>query len=182
MQDATQRYFNLKQEVEESPVAVLRNELGTKQLEIIELESKVKSAVEQRDDYREKFDQIKRDMIGLKRQIDQEKERTLENQAKELEQLKTMMKAKQAQEEERGELNALKNQLFTLQGKLGDQATMQAEDEARAGSKRWGKKSGGVMSQDRTVLFDDYARKNQPSPTRRQFAQSYAESVPDGAR
>ena len=76
-------------------MAVLRNELGTKQLEIIELESKVKAAMEQRDDYKEKFDQIKRDMIGLKRQIDQEKERTLENQAKELEQLKTMMKAAQ---------------------------------------------------------------------------------------
>lgn len=77
--EATGRYFNLKQEVEESPVAVLKNELGLKQLEIVELESKVKAAVEQRDDYRDKFEQIKRDMIGLKRQIDQEKEKTLEN-------------------------------------------------------------------------------------------------------
>lgn len=43
-QDATQKYFNLKQEVDESPLAVLRNELGGKQLEIVDLESKLKSA------------------------------------------------------------------------------------------------------------------------------------------
>ena len=46
LSDASQRYFGLKQEVEESPLAVLRNELGSKQLEIVELESKVKAAME----------------------------------------------------------------------------------------------------------------------------------------
>lgn len=30
MQDATQRFYNLKKEVDESPLAVLRNELGIK--------------------------------------------------------------------------------------------------------------------------------------------------------
>ena len=46
-------------------------------------------------------------------------------------------------------------------------------------SKRGGfNRSGGAMNApERGVYFDDYARKNQPSPTRRQFAQSYAESV-----
>lgn len=84
----------MKKEVEDSPLAVLRNELGTKQLEIIELETKVKAAVDQRDDYATKYGQIKKDMIALKRQIDLEKEKTLEKQALELEQLKTMMKTK----------------------------------------------------------------------------------------
>ena len=46
LEDANSRYFNLKKDVEESPLAVLRNELGGKQLEIIELESKVKVAQE----------------------------------------------------------------------------------------------------------------------------------------
>lgn len=56
MQEASDRFFNLKKEVEDSPMSVLRQEIGTRQLEIIELESKVKSAVEQRDDYRAKYD------------------------------------------------------------------------------------------------------------------------------
>jgi len=81
MSVASDRYFNLKKEVEDSPLAVLRNELGTKQLEIVELESKVKAAVEQRDDYASKYGLIKKDMVGLKRQIDAEKEKQLEKQA-----------------------------------------------------------------------------------------------------
>ena len=74
MSEANDRYFNLKKSVEDSPVSVLRNELGTKQLEIVELESKVKLASEQRDEYHEKYDQIKRDMIAMKRQLDLQKE------------------------------------------------------------------------------------------------------------
>lgn len=74
MDQASQRYFDLKKSVEDSPVSVLRNELGTKQLEIVELESKVKLALEQRDEYRDKYDQIKRDMIAMKRQLDLQKE------------------------------------------------------------------------------------------------------------
>ena len=53
----------------------MRQELGTKQLEIVELESKLKVSYEQRDDYRAKYDLIKRDMIALKRQLDLEKEK-----------------------------------------------------------------------------------------------------------
>ena len=74
LSDATERYFNLKKQVEDSPLSVLRNELGTKQLEIVELESKVKASNEQRDEYRERYDAIKKDMIGLKRQMDLQKE------------------------------------------------------------------------------------------------------------
>ena len=81
MSVASDRYFNLKKEVEDSPLAVLRNELGTKQLEIVELESRVKAAAEQRDDYASKYGTIKKDMVGLKRQIDAEKEKQLEKQA-----------------------------------------------------------------------------------------------------
>ena len=44
--DATARFYNLKKEVEDSPLSVLRNEIGTKQLEIVELESRVKAACE----------------------------------------------------------------------------------------------------------------------------------------
>ena len=56
LSDASERYYSLKKDIEESPLSVLRNELGTKQLEIVELESKVKAAHETRDDYRVKYD------------------------------------------------------------------------------------------------------------------------------
>lgn len=74
--------------MEESPLSVLRQELGSRQLEISELQSKVKSANELAEDYRKKFEQVKRDMIQLKRQIDKDKEIMLTKQAEELEQLK----------------------------------------------------------------------------------------------
>ena len=75
MNTASEKYYNLKRDVEESPLSVLRNELGQKQLEIVEMESRVKAATEQREDYRIKYDQIKKDMIALKRQMDLEKEK-----------------------------------------------------------------------------------------------------------
>ena len=56
LSEASERFFGLKRDVEESPLAVLRNELGSKQLEIVELESKVKQAQEQRDEYHAKYD------------------------------------------------------------------------------------------------------------------------------
>ena len=75
----------------------------------MELESKVKQAYETRDDYKSKYDQVKKDMIGLKRQIDKEKEQALTKQANELEELKTMMKTKQAQDEEKQQFNELRS-------------------------------------------------------------------------
>ena len=165
--DATARFYNLKKEVEDSPLSVLRNEIGTKQLEIVELESKVKAANEQRDDYACKYSQIKKDMIALKRQIDLEKEKQLEKQALELEQLKTMMKTKAAQDEERREFDLLRNQLTSLQSRLGDQAAMEAEEEAKAARRPWASQrpNGGMQSAQRGVFFDDFARK-QSSPQR----------------
>ena len=47
-------------------------------------------------------------MIALKRQIDMEKEKQLEKQAEELESLKTMMKTKAAQDEERRDFDLLR--------------------------------------------------------------------------
>lgn len=67
MSQASEKYYNLKRDVEESPLSVLRNELGQKQLELVEMESRVKAAYEQREEYRVKYDQIKKDMIALKR-------------------------------------------------------------------------------------------------------------------
>ena len=110
-------------------------------------------------------------MVGLKRQIDLEKEKQLEKQAQELEQLKTMMKQKASQDEERREFELLRTQLNSLQSRLGDQAAIEAEEQAKASKKSFGRSllrntgSGGMMPPDRPVYFDDFARK-QSSPTR----------------
>ena len=67
---AQQKYFQLKEEVDKSPMTILRNELGSKQLEVVELENRLKATEGQREEFRQRYEQIKKDMIGLKRQID----------------------------------------------------------------------------------------------------------------
>ena len=67
---AQQKYYQLKDEVDKSPMTILRNELGQKQLEVVELENRLKATEGQREEFRLRYEQIKKDMIGLKRQID----------------------------------------------------------------------------------------------------------------
>lgn len=73
----------------------MRNELGHRQMEIGDLQQKLKQSHEARDDYSARYDALKLEMIKLKRQIDKDKELQLTKQAEELEQLKSMMRAKQ---------------------------------------------------------------------------------------
>ena len=54
--------------------------------------------------------------------MDKEKEQVLTKQANELEELKTMMKTKQAQEEEKHQFDELRSQLQTIQGRLTEHA------------------------------------------------------------
>lgn len=81
-----------------------------------------------------------------------------------------MMKTKASQEEERRDFDMLKSQLYTLQSRLGDQAAREAEEEAKASRRTFGggsnkRGTGAMMAPDRSVYFDDFARK-QSSPTR----------------
>ena len=54
----------------------------------------MKNANKVRDEYKTRYENIKKDMVLLKKQIDQEKQNQLTKQAEELEQLKTMMRNK----------------------------------------------------------------------------------------
>lgn len=90
-------------------MAILRNELGAKQLEVVELEQKVKNAEAQKEEFRARYEQVKKDMIGLKKSIDMEKSQTLEKQAKELEALKNELRLKEARDTERREFEAMRN-------------------------------------------------------------------------
>ena len=51
--------------------------MAQKTIEVVELETRVANAQEQRDEYKEKFENVKKDMIALKKQIDREKEKQL---------------------------------------------------------------------------------------------------------
>ena len=73
LETAEPRFYQFKKEMDDSPINVLRHELGLKSLEIIELDNKLKLSNEQRDDFKKKFEQVKKDMITLKRNIDNEK-------------------------------------------------------------------------------------------------------------
>lgn len=90
-------------------MAILRNELGAKQLEVVELEQRVKNAEAQKEEFRARYEQVKKDMIGLKKSIDMEKSQTLEKQAKELESLKNELRLKEARDNERREFEAMRN-------------------------------------------------------------------------
>jgi small-conductance mechanosensitive channel len=118
----------------------------------------VKNAEAQREEFRLRYEQVKKDMIALKRSLDMEKEQTLEKQAKELESLKNEMRLKEARDAERREFEAMRNQFATMTERLNTQA--QAEQAAKDKKSRFGgsKTSGGVET-DKTIYFDDFARK-----------------------
>lgn len=121
VEQAQNKFFALKTEIEESPLQTLRMEIGHKQLEITDLQSKCQNSMQLAEDYKVKFDLLKKDMVQLKRQIDQDKEAKLTQQAEELEQLKQMMRVKQAQDDERAQYDQLKQQLGHLKSNLTQQ-------------------------------------------------------------
>ena len=64
---ADAKFYAYKQEIEQSPLTVLRQELATKSIEVVELETKVVNANEQRDDFKHKYEQLKKDMVLMKK-------------------------------------------------------------------------------------------------------------------
>jgi len=48
-------------------LSVLRTELAYKSIEVIEQETKVTNANEQKEEFRQKFENVKKDMIALKK-------------------------------------------------------------------------------------------------------------------
>ena len=49
---------------------MLRNQIGEQKLELVEMEAHVKNANKARDEYKSRYENIKRDMVLLKKQID----------------------------------------------------------------------------------------------------------------
>ena len=52
--------------------------------------------MEQKEEFERRYEQVKKDMINLKKTIDKDKQQTLQRQAEELESFKTMVRTKTA--------------------------------------------------------------------------------------
>ncbi|TNV83154.1 hypothetical protein FGO68_gene15387 [Halteria grandinella] len=124
---AEAKLLAFKRDIDESPLSVLRGELAQKNLELIESDTRAKQAQEDRDDYKRKFELLKKDMVTLKKTLDREQKDTLQRQAEELDKLKNDIRNKQLQEEERREMNSLKQQLQNLTSKLAESHKMQEQ-------------------------------------------------------
>ena len=131
MEDAEKKLYALRREVDESPLSVLRQELAQKALEIMDMDNKLKTAYEARDDFRKKFETLKRDMVTLKKQMDSEKQQTLVRQSEELEKLKNEMRNRIAQEDERKDLITLKMQVTQLTQKLSESQKVSQQNNTR---------------------------------------------------
>ncbi len=58
------------------------------------MDSRLKQANEQKEEFQRRYEQVKKDMITLKRNLDKEKNMTMTKQAEELENLKNQMRTK----------------------------------------------------------------------------------------
>ena len=115
LEETEEKFRALKRELDESPLAVLRSEIGAKNLQVVETESKLARAEEEKALLRGQYEKAKAEIARLKRVIDKNKEAAYQRQGQELEKLKLELRNKTLAEEEREELRALKKQLTTLQ-------------------------------------------------------------------
>lgn len=114
------KFYSFKKEMDENPISLMRNELAQKNIEVIELDSKIKKANEEKEDFKKRYEQLRREMINLKKSIDKDKSETLVKQAEELENLKRTVINQKSQEEDRRQFETLRMQLSSVQNKLAD--------------------------------------------------------------
>ena len=73
----------------------MRNELSQKNVEIIELQSKLTNANNEKEEFKKRYENLRKEMVNLKKSMDLEKSQTLNKQAQELESLKNQIRTKQ---------------------------------------------------------------------------------------
>lgn len=77
LDQADTRFYAYKKEIDESPISVLRQELAQKNIELIELQSKITNSNTEREEFKKKYELIRKDMVTLKKTRDREKEEEL---------------------------------------------------------------------------------------------------------
>ena len=77
LDQADTRFYAYKKEIDESPISVLRQELAQKNIELIELQSKITNSNTEKEEFKKKYELIRKDMVTLKKTRDREKEEEL---------------------------------------------------------------------------------------------------------
>ena len=104
------------------------------------------------EDYQTKFEALQREMVKLKRQMDQQKEHKLLAQAQELAELKQISRVQKDNEEQRAQFDQLKSQISTLKSNIVAKETTKTQQPE-------------LQQKERLVQIDDFARKT-PSPVK----------------
>lgn len=114
--EARQRAY--RQDMEESPLSVLRNEIGKKNIEVAELRAQLDKSNEDRGSMEHRFKKLRIEHTKLRRETERQKDEMMDKQAEELEKVKNELKSKALDEQSRQEILLLKDELTKLQTKV----------------------------------------------------------------
>lgn len=112
------RYRTYRQDMEESPLSVLRTEIGKKNIEIAELNTKLQKASEENEAVNQKFKKLRQEHTKLRREMERQKDESMQKQAEELERIKMELKNQTLAEQERQQILMLREELTSVQTKL----------------------------------------------------------------
>ena len=118
LDEVEMRYRNYRQDMEESPLSVLRTEIGNKNIEVAELKAKLDKVNGDKIDLEMKFKKLRQEYTKLRRETERQKDEMMEKQAEELEKVKMELKNKALDEQQRQEILLLKDELTKLQTKV----------------------------------------------------------------
>jgi chromosome segregation ATPase len=118
LDETEERYRIYRKDMEESPLSVLRTELGKKNIEIAELNAKLQKSNEEIASGNNRFKKLRIEHTKLRREMERQREESSLKQAEELEKLKMEMRNQNLAEQDRQEILFLKEELTSVQTKL----------------------------------------------------------------
>lgn len=118
LDEVEERYRVYRKDMEESPLSVLRTELGKKNIEIIEVNTKLQKSLEENASLNDKFKKLRNEHVKLRREIERQKDEKIQQQAEEIERAKFELKNRSLAEQERQELLLLKEEVSRLNSEL----------------------------------------------------------------
>ena len=118
LDEVEERYRVYRKDMEESPLSVLRNELGKKNVEIVEANTRLQKSLEENAALNDKFKKLRNEHVKLRREIERQKDEKIQLQAEEIERAKLELKNRSLAEQERQELLLLKEEVSRLNTEL----------------------------------------------------------------
>jgi len=112
------RFRNYRKDMEESPLSVLRADIGKKNVEIAELNTKFQKANEDVSVNNLKFKKLRQEHTKLKRELERQKDESMQKQAEEIERMKFELKNQNLRQHEHDQITMLKEELTNVQTKL----------------------------------------------------------------